>query len=198
MDSTVLLEQIQSTSGLEWIAVICGVTYVILAGKQMRSCWYFAMISTGIFIFLCFQSKLYIESSLQMFYFGMAIYGWLSWKKQNQAEIPIIRWKWTWHFWNILISAFVAFILGFSLSKWTDQANSYLDAFTTVYSLLATWMVAKKVLENWIYWIIIDVALFYLYGQNGLYLTSYQYLFFTLLAAYAYFNWYKSYQTQKV
>jgi len=189
---------IKETSALEWIAVVAGILYVLLAAKKKILCWLFALMSTGIFIYLCFQQKLFIESGLQVFYFAMAIYGWLNWKKDERKKLPIQVWPVKYHIINIILSTFVALGLGYFMGVYTDQENPYLDAFTTIFSLAATFMVAQRVLENWIYWIIIDVGLAYLYSSRGLELAGLQYLVFSIIAIFAWFSWYKYYKTQKI
>ncbi len=200
---------ILATSLWEWIAVFTGVAYVILAAVRSNWCWLFAIISSGIYVYLCLNGQLYIESVLQVFYVVMAIVGWVSWQKNSSTQ-PLIdevidapqtddlvkTWQTRYHLYNILISGGIAFLLGFCFDQFTDQANPYADAFTTVFSLAATFMVVRKVLENWIYWIIIDVVSIFLYHQRGYSLSAVLYLFFTVLAIVGFIAWYKKYKTQ--
>jgi nicotinamide mononucleotide transporter len=192
-----ILIGIKETSTLEWAGVITGILYVILAAKKIIACWFFALISTGIFIILCFQQKLFIESGLQVFYFAMAIYGWFNWKKDETKDLPIQIWPIKYHLINVFFSTIVALGLGYIMGDLTDQESPYLDAFTTVFSLAATFMVAQRVLGNWIYWIIIDIGLAYLYSSRGLELAGLHYLIFSLIAIFAWYSWYKYYKTQK-
>ena len=201
---------ILSTSIWEWIAVVCGIAYVILAALRNNVCWYFAIASSGIYIYLCLNGKLYIESVLQVFYVIMAIVGWVAWRKDGSNEsdeldklldLPESKdlvkiWPLSYHLFNILISAGVAFILGFCFDILTNQAFPYADAFTTVFSLIATFMVVKKVLENWIYWIVIDVVSIFLYHERGYSLSAVLYFIFTLLAIVGFVAWYKKFKTQ--
>ena len=198
------------TSIWEWIAVATGTIYVILAAIRSNFCWFFAIASAGIYIYLCLDGKLYIESVLQVFYVVMAIVGWISWRKNDKAgsdeldkllDLPknkgnVKVWPVSYHIYNILISGGVAFILGICFDTFTDQANPYMDAFTTVFSLAATFMVVKKVLENWIYWIVIDVVSIFLYHQRGYSLSAVLYFIFTILAIVGFIAWYKKYKTQ--
>lgn len=193
-----ILIGIQETSVFEWAAVLTGVLYVILAAKKIILCWLFALISTGVFIFICFKEKLFIESGLQVFYFAMAIYGWINWRKDEKKDLPIQMWPLKYHLINILLSTLVALGLGYLMGTVTDQQSPYLDAFTTIFSLTATFMVAQRVLENWIYWIVIDVGLAYLYSSRGLELAGLQYFIFSIIAIFAWYSWYKYYKTQKV
>ena len=101
------------------------------------------------------------------------------------------------HLINILLSGVTALLIGYIFDKYTAQANPYIDAFTTCYSLSATYMVTKKIIGNWLYWIVIDLVSIYLYAQRDYYLTAVQYGLFTLLAVYGYKVWRKEYKLQK-
>lgn len=198
------------TSLWEWIAVFTGIVYVILAALRNNLCWFFAIASSGIYVYLCIDGKLYIESVLQVFYVVMAIVGWFSWRKDtslNSKELDaslgidetnndVKAWPISYHLYNLAISGGVAFILGFSFDTFTDQANPYADAFTTVFSLVATFMVIRKILENWIYWIVIDLVSIFLYHQRGYSLSAVLYFIFTILAIAGLIAWYKKYKTQ--
>jgi nicotinamide mononucleotide transporter len=188
---------VKETSYLEWAAVITGVLYVIFAAKKMILCWLFALISTGLFIFICFEENLFIESGLQVFYFAMAIYGWLNWKKDQDKDLTIQVWPLKYHLINIVLSSLLALSLGWLMGMYTTQENPYLDAFTTIFSLAATFMVAQRVLDNWVYWIVIDIGLAYLYSSRGLELAGLQYFIFSIIAIFAWYSWYKFYKTQK-
>lgn len=189
------------TSLLEWLGVLSGLVYLILASYRSVLCWFFALISSGIFVYLCYDFKLYIESILQLFYVVMAVVGWISWKSDtstSKTRIDVITWKPIYHLLNVLASGVIAFVLGWFFKTYTDQANPYLDAFTTVYSLVATFMLARRVLENWIYWIVIDAISVALYASRGLYLTSVQYVLFTGLAAVCLYTWWRQYKSSTV
>ncbi|HLV41232.1 MAG TPA: nicotinamide riboside transporter PnuC [Brumimicrobium sp.] len=197
-----MLEEIRQglidTSALEWTAVVIGTFYVVLIARKNRWGWCFAMVSSTIYIYLTYHANLFIESWLQIFYFVMAIYGWIVWNKVSSAERLIIKWPLKYHIINIVASTFVMFVLGYLMNIYTDQESPYLDAFTTVFSLAATFMAAKRVLENWLYWIAIDAALIFLYAGRGFYLTGLHYLVYTIIAIFAFFSWYKMFKSQKI
>jgi nicotinamide mononucleotide transporter len=155
------------------------------------------IISTSIYIYLCITKQLYIESGLQVFYLIMGVYGWIKWNADEVDDLPIQRWLLKYHLVNILISAILTFVLGFIMETYTAQKSPYLDAFTTVFSLAATFMVTQRVLGNWIYWIVIDVALAVLYSSRDLYLTGLQYGVFTVIAIFAFYKWWNYYSQQQ-
>tara|TARA_B100000508_G_scaffold140085_2_gene140031 strand:+ start:42609 stop:43220 length:612 start_codon:yes stop_codon:yes gene_type:complete len=188
---------ILETSWLEGLGVLTGVLYVILAAKKHISCWFFGIFSTSIYIYLCFTSELFIESGLQVFYLIMGIYGWIQWNHDSSDDLPIKKWKLSNHLINIILSGAITLILGFIMDKYTDQASPYLDSFTTVFSLAATFMVTQRVLGNWIYWIVIDLALAILYSSRSLYLTGVQYFIFAIIATFAFFSWLNYYKQEQ-
>ena len=194
---TSVLEGILATSIIEWLAVVTSVIYVILAAKRLILCWFFAFVGSCLFVYLCYIGDLYIESILQLFYVVMAVVGWITWKKASSENSNIKKWGMNNHFLNIVISGIVAFILGYIFDNYTNQANPYVDAFTTCYSLSATFMVTRKILGNWIYWIVIDVVSVYLYAQRDYNLTAVQYGLFSILAVFGYIAWRKEYKHQK-
>ena len=193
---TLLWEGIKATSIIEWLAVMSSLTYVVLAAKRIMICWWFAFIGSALFVYLCYVGHLYIESILQLFYVVMAVVGWFSWKLSKADDVQIKTWSFKNHVLNIVISGFVALILGFVFDNYTLQANPYVDAFTTCYSLSATFMVTRKIMGNWIYWIVIDLVSMHLYAQQDYYLTAVQYGIFTLLAIYGFMAWKKEYKRQ--
>jgi nicotinamide mononucleotide transporter len=192
----IFIQQIAATSLWEWFAVLTGILYVILAARKSILCWPFAIISSLIYIYLCYTSQLYIESVLQVFYLVMGVVGWILWNRSQDEHSDIKRWSLNAHLLNIVISAAVVFLVGYSFATFTDQANPYFDAFTTIFSLAATFMVTQKVLENWIYWIAIDLVSIFLYADRGYYLTSVLYFVFTILAIVGYFVWLRKLKLQ--
>lgn len=183
------------TSSLEWFGVLTGVLYIVFISYKKMIAWLFALSSSLIYVYICFSYNLYLESFLQVFYVIMAIYGWLNWKKESNNR-NIIKWPIRNHLINISASLLLTITLGYIFDNLTDQANPYTDAFTTVFSLTATFMVTKKVLENWIYWIIIDAVSIFLFFSRELYLTGVLFFFFTLIAMWGYVKWKKSYSEQ--
>lgn len=203
---------IKATTWPEWLAVVCSVCYVLLAAIRSIWCWVFALAASLIYVYLCINYQLYIESGLQAFYVLMAIYGWVVWSRKKIISLPvehidqvsdkkddeIKRWPFKLHVINIGASGIAASGLGFVFDTYTDQAYPYIDAFTTCYSLAATFMVTRKVLENWIYWIVIDAVSIWLYAQRSLILTAVLSFLFTILAVIGFVKWRKKYKMQRI
>lgn len=179
------------------MAVICGILYVILISLKKISAWFFAIVSSALYIYLCYISQLYLETGLQVFYLAMGLYGWHEWTGDSKDHIePIIRWPLKYHLINIAGSTLLMLVLGYLFDTYTGQMNPYADAFTSVFSLTATYMVTRKVLENWVYWIIIDIVSTYLFASRGLYMSSALFVIYTVIAVFGLIHWIRLYKDQ--
>lgn len=192
-----IIKGIKNSSNIELVAVIIGFCYISLIALKSRWGWCFAFVSSALYVYLSFSVNLYFETGLQSFYVFMAIYGWITWNKPRDSNTFIVTWPIKYHLLNIGISTVASLALGYLISQFTQQNTPYLDAFTTVFSLTVTFMAAHRVLENWLYWIFIDVALIFLYAKQGFYLVGLQYLVYTVIAVFAFFSWYKTFKTQR-
>ena len=175
---------------IESVAVFFSILYVILALKESIWCWGAAAISVILYIYICYTAQLYPETGLQVFYLFMAFYGYYQWNK-NDSTLQIQQWTITKHLLILLIGAILTFLMGFYFSLYTNAALPLVDSFTTVFSVFATYMVAKKVLGNWLYWIVIDAVSVYLYFSRDLQLTSLLFMGYTIIAIFGYFSWLK-------
>ena len=175
---------------IETIAVVLSVLYVILATKQNIWCWAAAGISVALYIYICFSAELFTETGLQVFYLIMAFYGYYNWTKKEQ-NLQITQWSAGKHLTLIITGAIITFLMGFYFATYTSAKMPIVDSFTTVFSVIATYMIAKKVLSNWLYWIVIDAASIYLYFSRDLHLTSLLFIAYTIIAVFGYFSWLK-------
>ena len=178
---------------IESVAVLFSILYVVLVAKENIWCWAAALISVSLYIYICFFAQLYPETGLQVFYFIMAIIGYYMWNKENKEEIK--EWSEIKHLLIILLGAILTFFMGFYFSTYTDSQMPIIDSFTTVFSIIATYMVVKKVLGNWLYWIVIDAVSVYLYFNRDLHLTSLLFIAYTIIAIFGYFSWMKKMKT---
>jgi nicotinamide mononucleotide transporter len=191
-----LLEQAQAFSALEVIAVVFAIAYLVLAIRQNIWCWLCAGVSTAIYIWLFIVAKLYMESALNSFYFAMAIYGWMVWTSGRDSghERAVVSWPWQTH--AVALSAIVVMsaLNGFLLTKYTDAAFPYIDSLTTWAAIWATFLVARKVLENWWYWLVIDSASVLIYWVRDLQLTSLLFVVYLVMIPFGIASWTKSYR----
>jgi nicotinamide mononucleotide transporter len=195
-----LLDQAQAYSALEVIAVVFAIAYLVLAIRENIWCWLCAGISTAIYIWLFIVAKLYMESVLNGFYFAMAIYGWMVWTSGRAGghERAVVRWPWQAHAVAICAIVLMSGLTGFLLTKFTDAALPYVDSLTTWAAIWATFLVARKVLENWWYWLVIDSASVLIYWLRDLQLTSLLFVLYVVMIPFGIISWTRSYRQQEL
>jgi len=178
---------------LEIFAVCSAILYLILAANEDVRCWYAALFSSILYMYIMYTAGLMMESFLQIFYICMAIYGWYIWssKINVEQELKITSWKKQYHLYAIITVTLLAIISGFLLEKYTQAALPFLDAFTTWGAIITTYMVAKKIIENWIYWFVIDSISIYLFISRELYLTALLFLIYLIIIIFGYRSWRK-------
>lgn len=189
----------------ETIAVAAALAYVLLAAKENIWCWFFALISTAIYTLLFWNVSLLMESALNIYYLLMAVYGFSQWRKPDTktcagaetSRAIIHRWPIKYHLISIAGILIFSAVSGWLLSKYTAASLPYLDSLTTWAAVFTTWMVTRKVLENWLYWIVIDAISIYLYLSKDLYQTAILFILYVGIAAYGWYTWHKKLQTQE-
>lgn len=175
---------------LEGLATLFGLLYVLLAVYERRLAWVFGIASSGIAIYFFLNAKLYSESLLYSYYVLAGFYAWIYWGK-NPASRSIERIGKKAFLKYILLGTLLTAALGFAFSK-TDAAYPYFDAATSMFSFIATWLTARKILENWLFWIVIDLASAGLYALKDLYMLSALMLVYTAVAIFGYLKWKRS------
>lgn len=196
-----ILEAIKAMSALEVMAVLLAIIYIMLAVKENIWCWVAGFFSTLIYLYLFFNSQLYSESMLQIFYLAMSVYGWVSWQRidhanvqdgqQNQAIKIVRQLPLSMHIKIILIGTLSVLILGSLMQYFFQAALAYIDASTTVFAIITTYLATQKILENWLYWIAIDALSIYMYIVKGFYLTSLLFGLYIILSITGYYAWKK-------
>ncbi len=195
-----IAHQLLQNSLLELAAVIFAVAYLVLAVRENSLCWYAAGISTLIFLFIFWDVKLYMESGLQIYYLAMAFYGWYQWRGANRetASLRVSKWRAKQHVIALALIATLTFISGSLLNSGTDANLPYLDSFTTWASVVTTFMVTRKILENWFYWLVIDSVSIYLYLDRELYFTSLLFAIYIVIIFFGWFAWNRSYRQREI
>lgn len=189
-------EQFLRNSLLELTAVVFAIAYLILAVRENSLCWFAAAISTVIFLAIFWDVKLYMESGLQMYYLGMAVFGWYQWRDAHDGStgLQVSMWSMQQHLIALALIALLTLLSGSLLNAGTDAELPYLDSLTTWGSVVTTFMVARKVLENWIYWLVIDCISIYLYIDRELYFTSMLFAVYIVIIFFGWRSWSKRYQ----
>jgi len=193
-----VINALLAMSGWEVFAAVLGVGYVILAARESQWCWPLAFISTLIYTILFWEGQLPMQALLNFYYMAMAIYGYTLWRQHGKAEddLPISSWSILEQLQLIIIGSLLTYAVGLYLTQSAISQSPYLDAGVTVFSVLNTWLMAKKVLQNWLYWIVIDSAAIVLYAENGYYATIVMFSIYLVLAVVGFFSWQKLYRQQ--
>ena len=195
---TTLAEQAGTYSPVELIAVLLAIAYLLLAIRQNIWCWLCAGISTAIYVYLFFDAKLYMQSVLNAYYFSMAIYGLRVWSSAgtDAAQLPVTIWSVRVHAVAIAAILMISAANGFLMHKFTDAVYPYIDALTTWGAMWATFLLARKVLENWWYWLVIDFVLIIIYWLSDLELTAMLYLVYVIMIPFGLMSWTRSWRRQ--
>jgi nicotinamide mononucleotide transporter len=181
-------------TGIEAIAVVFGLACVVLTIKQNIWCWPTGLVQVSLFILIFYDARLYSDLILHVIYVVLQVYGWYHWLHGGEARsaLQVTR---------MPVFALAAWILacvlgtalwGYGMDTYTDAAVPYPDAFTTVASLIAQWLMARKKLASWFFWIAVDVVAIGVYLYKQLYLTTGLYAVFLVLAVIGFLAWRKT------
>ncbi len=184
-------------SQLEVMAVLASILYLVLVMRQNIWCWFFAFISTAIYIFLFHEVSLFSESLLNVFYLLMAIYGWWQWRggRRNSDHLSIVKWSWQRHLKLIVVTGLFVPVLGYYMQiQGADFA--YWDAFTSCFAVLTTFLVVWKVFENWYYWLVIDAISVVLFWLKDLPYTATLFIVYLVLVIIGIKQWSEQYDKQ--
>ena len=190
---TVIVDSFLALPGWEVLATVLGIAYVILAARESIWCWPAAFVSTLIYTVLFWEGQLPMQALLNIYYMGMAVYGWTLWRKQAQQDdgVLISRRPAQFHLLFISSGVILSLLAALYLEKVIGSRLPYLDAFVMVFSVMNTILMARKVIENWLYWLVINSAAIALYWQTGYYVTIVMFTLYFFLAIFGYLNWRK-------
>jgi nicotinamide mononucleotide transporter len=180
-----------ASSLVEWLAVVLALAYVLFATRQSRWCWPAAGASSAIYLLLFARAGLPMQAALQGFYLVMALYGWIAWRAgHGQAnELHVSTWPARWHLAaaGLVIAATIANV--YLLAGHGNPLVPYADSLVAWGSVVATWLMTRKVLENWLYWIVFDLVAAVLYFSQGFEATAGLFLVYVVLAVRGYLEW---------
>jgi nicotinamide mononucleotide transporter len=192
-----LLRGLALTRAPEALAVVLGVVYVLLILKRQRLGWIAGGLSSSIYVYLAARAQLPMQSALQAYYVLMSFYGWFRWTRAQQYEGGrITRWPLHYHAAALAAIVLLSFITAHWLAAETHAAWPYLDSLTTWISLLATYMVARMKLENWLYWITADAIMVYLFAAQGYPVSAGLFVTYLTIAVIGFRGWLQQYRQQ--
>ena len=197
MDLATLTQEI---SPLEAVAALFAVLYLVLAIRESLWCWPAAFISSVLMLVVVFGARLYSEVALNVYYAAMAVYGWYQWhyggRTRGAAELPISTWPLKMHALAVGGSLALSAIVGWLMSRYTQAAFPYLDGFLAVSSVVTTYLVARKILENWLYWLVVDSLALYVYWQRELYFFAALFALYLVLVVIGLVRWHRDWRAQ--
>jgi nicotinamide mononucleotide transporter len=191
--SVLLANAWHETSWIEMAAAGLALAYVLLAIAQRLSCWFAAFISSALYVWVFFTAHLYMDSILQAFFAVMAIYGFWQWQYgKGGAALAVTRWPLSRHALAALGIVALSLLTWFLLRRYTPAALPFLDSLVTWSSVFATFLVARKVYENWHWWLLIDSVSLCVFYSRHLYLTVLLYGLYVILSVVGLREWRRS------
>ena len=181
---------------IEVVSVILSLAFLVLLMRENIWCWSFGIVSSLLGIYLFVQTKLYSEAILYLFYAVMGVYGWWVWNKKKGGSMPVVKWPVRRSLIGFSFGAALAVLLGWYFKTYSDAENPFVDATTTSFSFLATYLEAHKVLSAWVYWIVINAASIWLYQSRGLQIYSLLMIAYTALSVLGLYQWNKQFKSQ--
>lgn len=181
---------------IEILGTLLSLAYLYCSVTQRPALWLLGFVSSALYIVVYFQSKFYADMTLQVYYLVVSVYGWWHWKRgrqvrSTQAELPVTRTPGrTWA--GVAAVAVVLFAAYWSVLRRTDAALPVGDSFTTALSIVATWMLARKYIEYWLIFIVVDAVSAIQYIYKGLYPTAGLFIVYTVMAVVGYRQWRKT------
>lgn len=183
-----------SVNYIEVLGAILGFLYIIFSIRQNILTWLTGLVTSALYIYVFFVSKFYADMGLQVYYVFVSIYGWYHWVKGsggNKKAVPVTNTKRSEWGWIVLASLVLFLIIYFILKKFTDSPVPVGDSITTSLSIVATWMLARKMLEHWLIWIFVDALSMGLYIYKSLWPTVILFFIYTVMAYIGYIKWKK-------
>ncbi|MEN2399165.1 nicotinamide riboside transporter PnuC [Flavobacterium sp. MC2016-06] len=185
-------------TSLEIFGAVFGFLSVYFTIKENILCWYFGFIQVTVYCFVFYTSKLYSDMILHIIYIFLQILGWYNWKyggvNHGTLRITLMKKSILW----IALTIIMSIGVGYIMQSKTDASYPYPDAFILVASLIAQYLMIKKVLGSWFFWIAVDLVAIVVYGYKSLYYTTALYAVFLIMAVIGYLQWKKTYKEELV
>ncbi|WP_293946217.1 MULTISPECIES: nicotinamide riboside transporter PnuC [unclassified Sphingobacterium] len=190
-----IVSQFAQTTWLEWLGTLTGFLCVYLAAKQNIWNWPISIISVISYAILFYDARLYGDTLLQFYFLSTAVYGWYYWfKRKEENKKPIVKANKVQLVLSILAIICLTAAIGYLLDSKTNSDVPYIDAFCTAISFIAQFLMTRKILQNWLLWVFVDICYIPLYVHKQLMLTAVLYFVFAIIAWKGYRDWQKTYK----
>jgi nicotinamide mononucleotide transporter len=184
---------------IEILATITGLIYLIYSVKGKILLWFFGIVTSALYVYVFYQSKIYADMGINIYYVIISIYGWLHWSfagNSKEKVLPVSKMNLKQGLILLAATLVIFIIIAYILKNFTDSNVAFWDAFITAASISATWMLARKIMEHWLVWVVIDAVSIGLYIYKGLYPTVILFAVYTSLAVLGYYEWQKQWKAQ--
>jgi nicotinamide mononucleotide transporter len=182
---------------IELLGAILGIVYVFFSIRQNILTWPIGLLTSILYVWVFFISKLYADMGLQLYYVFISVYGWYEWlhgnKSNKEESLKISRLTLRLGYQLLFFSILTFLLIWFILANYTDSPVPVADALATALSLIATWMLARKILEHWLMWIFIDTFSIGLFLYKSLFPTVFLFIVYTIMAVVGFFEWKREY-----
>ena len=188
------------TNYIEVIATLTGLIYLVYSVKGAILLWLFGIITSLLYVYIFFRAAIYADMGINVYYVLISIYGWFHWKygtREDKKELPVQKLGIHTGIVLLLVSLLIFILIAIVLDRFTDSDIVGWDAFTTAFSITATWMLARKIKEHWLVWIVVDLVSAGLYIYKQLYPTVLLFVVYTTLAIVGYFSWQRIWREQQ-
>lgn len=187
-----ILDELKVFNWLEVTAVISALIYVFLAARGNKWCFLFGLISSAIYVYITFKLNFYFDVLINLYYIVMSYFGYISWStEKDNGTLQISTTPKNQLKLYVIIGVILTVILAFIAEYFSNAQLAYLDAFTTIFAIIATLLVVKKQLENWLIWMVVDLVASGMYFYKELYFTALLFIIYTIIAIVGYFKWKK-------
>lgn len=194
-----MTDELSTALIVEILATAANLIYIVFLIREKIICWSFGIVGSLLSIYLFIDARLYSEAFLYGFYVVMGCWGWLRWHRRIEADNnPVIKWPRRLHWWALLLGSIAALALGYTVHNFTDAERPLFDAFTTVFSLVATYMEVTKVLEAWVYWLILNLASVWLYHDRALDIYAVLIGCYSIMSVWGFISWQRAFRQQSI
>jgi nicotinamide mononucleotide transporter len=184
-------------SPVEAVAAVLGLVYLLLVIGQHRGAWLAALASTALYLYVFYGARLYMQAALQVYYIAVALYAWHAWRRRpGGGELPVSRASWRAQAAGLAAVLAVSAASAAWLARETGSADPFLDSLTTWASVFTTWLVARKKIENWPWWLVVDALIVVLCWRGRLYASMILYGLYLGLVLMGWRSWYLDMQRQ--
>jgi nicotinamide mononucleotide transporter len=187
-----LLAELEVFNTLEVISVATALIYIYLASKGNRWCFLYGLISSAIYVYITFKLNYYFDVAINAYYVIISFYGWFAWSSQTNTSTIVVKQTSPKRLVFTIAGGAITFLTAATMADFYTSAElAYFDAFTTVFAIIATYMVVKCQIENWLIWIVVDAVAAGMYLYKELYFTALLFVIYTVVAIFGYLKWKK-------